>query len=296
MTCVLPAGGTNAQIATGGPTCHDRGRNPLNASTTADARRKGGGPPSSQNRRALITGASSGIGRAIAVALAEAGYDLALADEDRAWHNDLVHDPDLATRKVFRFPLEMRSRTSIVEAFAQALEALGTIDVLVNNATRALQKPAIDTTWSDWDDVLDMNLKGSFFLSVQFARHCLAHKRGGCIVNIASTHGITGIADRSAYGISKAGMIHMTRMLAVEWAAHGIRVNAVAPATVLTSARGQMLGNSQSRERMLSRIPTGNLPTAEEVAAAVRYLVGPDAASVTGHTLVVDGGLTASQT
>lgn len=271
----------------------NRGHASLNASAiTATGVKKGGGSLPSLNRRALITGASSGIGRAIAVALAHAGYDLALADEDRAWHNDLVHDAELGMRKVFRFPLEMRSRTSIIEAFAQALEALGTIDVLVNNATRALQKPALDTTWADWDDVFDMNLKGSFFLSAQFARHCIAHKRGGCVVNIASTHGITGIADRSAYGISKAGMIHMTRMLAVEWAAHGIRVNAVAPATVLTSARGQMLGSLQSHERMVSRIPTGNLPTAEEVAAAVRYLVGPDAASVTGHTLVVDGGLT----
>jgi len=248
-------------------------------------------PPS---RRALVTGASTGIGRAIAVALAEAGYDLALADEDRAWHNDLVHDPDLGARKIFRFPLELRSRTSIVEAFAQALEALGTIDVLVNSASRPLQKPALDTTWSEWDDVLDTNLKGGFFLATQFARHCIAHKRGGAVVNIASTHGITGVMDRAAYGISKAAVIHMTRTLAIEWAAHAIRVNAIAPATVLTSSRGQVLGGPQSRDRMLSRVPAGKLPTAEEVAAAVRYLVGPDAVSITGHTLVIDGGLTST--
>jgi NAD(P)-dependent dehydrogenase (short-subunit alcohol dehydrogenase family) len=244
--------------------------------------------------RALVTGASNGIGRAISVELARAGYDLALADEDRAWHNDLVHDPELAARNVFRFPLELRSRSSIIEAFAQALEALGSIDVLVNNASRMLQKPALDTTWSDWDDVLDGNLKGAFFLSVQFARHCLAHKRQGAIVNVASTHGMFGVADRAAYGVAKAGLIHLTRALAVEWAPHGIRVNAVAPAAVPTTARGHMLGDAQSRERRTARIPSGNLPTAEDVAGAVLYLLGPGAGAVTGHTLVVDGGMTAA--
>lgn len=261
--------------------------------TSDEQQGRGIGAPS-VSRRALVTGASSGIGRAIAKELAREGYDLALADEDRAWHNDLVHDPDLSARPVFRFPLELRSRTSIVEAFAQALEALGSIDLLVNNATRMLQKPALETTWAEWDEIVDVNLKGSYFLSVQFARHCRAHKRRGAIVNIASTYGLVGHADRSVYGIAKAGLIHMTRMLAIEWAPHGIRVNAVAPSTVLTSSRGQVLGGTEARERISARIPSGNLPTAQEVAAAVRYLAGAEAASVTGHTLIIDGGLTAA--
>ena len=110
---------------------------------------------------------------------------------------------------------------------------------------------------------------------------------------MASTHGMTGIAGRSVYGISKAGLIQMTRMLAIEWADKNIRVNAIAPTTVMTESRQQMLSDPKVRAAALSRIPTGRFATPEEIAAAVVYLASPGAASVTGHTLPVDGGLTA---
>jgi 2-deoxy-D-gluconate 3-dehydrogenase len=176
----------------------------------------------------------------------------------------------------------------------QATQAFGAIDVLVNNAGRALQKPAVDVTWAEWNDVIDINLKGGFFLSTAFARHCLERTRGGAIISMASTHGLTGIAGRSVYGVSKGGIIQMTRMLAIEWAPLGIRVNAVAPATVLTPSREKMLSEPQTRARMLARIPLGRFPSAEEVAAAVCYLASDAAASITGQTLVLDGGLTAA--
>ena len=110
---------------------------------------------------------------------------------------------------------------------------------------------------------------------------------------MASTHGMTGIAGRSVYGISKAGLIQMTRMLAIEWADKNIRVNAIAPTTVMTESRQQMLSDPDKRAAALSRIPSGRFATPEEIAAAVVYLASPGAASVTGHTLPVDGGLTA---
>jgi len=244
------------------------------------------------SRTAVVTGASTGIGRAIALALGRAGYDLAVTDLETAWLADLIADGSLESRKVVPIALELRSEKSILEAIEQAAQAFGTIDVLVNNAGRALQQPAVDVTTAEWDDVIDINLRGSFFLSTAFARHCIAHKRGGAVVSLASTHGLTGIAGRSVYGISKGGIIQMTRMLAIEWAPLGIRVNAIAPATVLTPSREKMLSDPEARARMLARIPLGRFPAADEVAAAVCYLASDAARSITGQVLALDGGLT----
>ena len=189
--------------------------------------------------------------------------------------------------------LDLRRQDSIKAAFERAAQELGGLDLLVNNAGRALVRPVVEVSDAEWDDVINTNLKGAFFLSQLFGRQCIANKRPGAIVSVASTHGMIGIPDRSVYGISKAGLIQMTRMLAIEWAGKNIRVNAVAPTTVLTESRQQMLSDPKLRADMLSRIPTGRFATPEEVAAAVVYLASPGAASVTGHTLMVDGGLTA---
>jgi 2-deoxy-D-gluconate 3-dehydrogenase len=246
-----------------------------------------------QPRTALVTGASAGLGRAIAVALAREGYGLALTDLDTAMLKDTLARPELATRKVIAIALDLRSQASISAAFERALAGLGEIDLLVNNAGRALVRPSTEVTEAEWDDVIDTNLKGAFFLSQLFGRNCLSRKRPGAIISMASTHGIIGIPERAVYGISKAGLIQMTRMLAIEWADKNIRVNAVAPTTVLTESRQEMLKDPAVRADMLARIPTGRFATPEEVAAAVVYLASPGAASVTGHTLMVDGGLTA---
>jgi NAD(P)-dependent dehydrogenase (short-subunit alcohol dehydrogenase family) len=245
-------------------------------------------------RTALVTGASTGIGHAIALSLAREGYDLAVTDLQLGPLEPLLHYADVAGRRIVPLALDLREEASIASALAQASDAFDSIDVLVNNAGRALLKPVTDVSWADWDDVIDTNLKGAYFLSQRFGAQCIARQRAGAIVNIASTHGLTGIADRSVYGISKAGLIHMTKMLAIEWAERGIRVNAVAPATVITPSREAMLSDAATQARMLGRIPTGRFVTPEEVAAAVCYLASPAAASVTGTTLVVDGGLTAA--
>jgi 2-deoxy-D-gluconate 3-dehydrogenase len=244
-------------------------------------------------RTALVTGTSAGLGRAIAVALAREGYDLALTELDTAALKDTLADPALANRKVVPIALDLRSQDSIRAAFERAADGLGEIDLLVNNAGRALLKPVVDVTDAEWDDVIDTNLKGAFFLSQLFGRRCIARGRPGAIVSMASTHGMTGIAGRSVYGISKAGLIQMTRMLAIEWADKNIRVNAIAPTTVMTESRQQLLADPDRRAAALSRIPSGRFATPEEIAAAVGDLASPGAASVTGHTLPVDGGLMA---
>jgi NAD(P)-dependent dehydrogenase (short-subunit alcohol dehydrogenase family) len=244
-------------------------------------------------RRALVTGTSAGLGRAIAVALAREGYDLALTELSVDALKDTLAEPDIKKRKAVPIALDLRSQDSIRAAFDKATKELGDIDLLVNNAGRALLKPVVDVTNGEWDDVIDTNLKGAFFLSQLFGRTCIAGKRTGAIVSMASTHGMTGIAGRSVYGISKAGLIQMTRMLAIEWADKNIRVNAIAPTTVMTESRQQLLADPDKRAAALSRIPTGKFAAPEEIAAAVVYLASPGAASVTGATLPVDGGLTA---
>jgi NAD(P)-dependent dehydrogenase (short-subunit alcohol dehydrogenase family) len=243
-------------------------------------------------RRALVTGTSTGLGLAIALALAREGYELALTELDIVALAEPLRHPDFQNRKVVPIKLDLSSQQSIEDAFGAAREQFGDLDLLVNNAGRALIKQAVDVTAAEWDDILDTNLKGSFFLAQQFGRYCIDKGHGGAIVSMASTHGMTGIADRLVYGISKAGIIQMTRMLAIEWAPHNIRVNAVAPGTVLTPSRAELLNDPANRDRMLARIPSGRFIMPDEVAAAVVYLASPAAASVTGHTLVVDGGIT----
>jgi NAD(P)-dependent dehydrogenase (short-subunit alcohol dehydrogenase family) len=242
---------------------------------------------------ALVTGTSTGIGQVIALALARAGYDLALTELDTDALAGTLRHPDLEGRRVVPLRLDLRQQDSVAAAFDAAVEKLGAIDLLVNNAGRALIKPAVDVTRAEWDDVIDTNLRGTFFLTQRFGRHCIETRRGGAVVTIASTHGMTGIAGRLVYGVAKAGLIQMTRMLAIEWAEHRIRANAIAPATVLTPSRAEMMSDPAARQRMLARIPGGRFVTPEEVAGAVVYLASDAAASVTGHTLVLDGGLTA---
>lgn len=247
-----------------------------------------------QPRRALITGTSCGLGRAIAVALAREGYDLALTEISADALNDTLAEPEIKKRKVVAVALNLRSQDSINSAFERATKELGDLDLLINNAGRALLKPVAEVTEAEWDDVIDTNLKGAFFLSQLFGRHCIGRNRPGVIVSMASTHGMTGIAGRSVYGISKGGIIQMTRMLAIEWAPLGIRVNAIAPTTVLTPSRERMLSDPDTRARMLARIPLGRFPTPDEVAAAVCYLASDAARSITGQVLALDGGLTAA--
>lgn len=245
-------------------------------------------------RVALVTGAGGGIGQAIALDLARHGHDLAVTELPGTPLAETLAGIAAAGARGVAIPLDLRQRSSIEGALDGCAAALGLPDVLVNNAAFTLNRPAIAFGWEEWDQVMAVNLKGTFFLTTGYARRCLAAAREGAVVMIASTHGLTGLAGRSVYGISKGGIIQMTRMLAIEWATQGIRVNAVAPATILTPSRAAMLADAAQREAMLARLPQRRFPEAEEVAAAVRYLGGAEARSVTGQVLAVDGGLTAA--
>jgi NAD(P)-dependent dehydrogenase (short-subunit alcohol dehydrogenase family) len=244
-------------------------------------------------KTALVTGATEGIGQATAWALADAGHDVIVTDLATASLAETIDGIAARGRRALSLPLDLREEASISALLPAAEQAFGPIGVLVNNAGCTLGKAAVDVAWSEWDQVMDVNLKGGYFLSARMAARCMAEGRPGVIISVASTHGLVGIADRSVYSISKGGIVQMTRALAIEWAKAGIRVNAVAPGTVLTPSRARMLAEPARRQRMLDRIPTGRFPSVEEVAAAIAYLASPAAASVTGQILPVDGGLTA---
>jgi NAD(P)-dependent dehydrogenase (short-subunit alcohol dehydrogenase family) len=248
---------------------------------------------SSPRRAALVTGASYGIGSAIAVALAHDGYDVAVTELKADALGDTLTQIKACGVQGIAVALDTRSQDSVEACMRDTLKAFGTLDLLVNNAGVLLRKPVIDTSREEWNTVMDVNLTGTFFMSQQMGRHLIGAKRKGSIISIASTHGIVGIGGISAYGISKAGITQMTRMLAIEWAEHGIRVNAIAPGTTETPTRKKSLGADPARRQMMiERIPFKRFCTEADVAGLASYLASPAAEYITGQTMLVDGGLT----
>ena len=239
-----------------------------------------------------MTGASYGIGAAIALGLALDGFEVAVSATRIEHLADVVASLEAAGARVVPVALNLRSHSGIEQAMATVTDAFGRVDVLVNNAGISNRKAAVEITPEEWEAVMQTNVTGTFFMCQQMGRHLVGGGRPGCIINVASTHGIVAMAQRVIYGTSKAAIIHMTKMLAIEWAQHGIRVNAIAPGTVETPSRAAFLSDPKTREMMLNRVPLHRFGTAEEVADAVCYLVSPEAAYITGHTLVMDGGLT----
>lgn len=241
-------------------------------------------------RVVMVTGAASGIGQSVAVALATDGWHVALvgrsADGLEATR-DLL--PPASAGLVIA--ADVRRPGDCARAVATAEERLGPLDALVNNAGVQRVAAALEVTEQDWDDVLDTNLKGAFFCA-QAAGRAMTARRSGVIVNVASAAGLVAVADRAAYAASKAGMIMLTRSLALEWAACDVRVNAVAPTFVDTPLGRQTLAKPGMREQIIGRIPLGRIARLEDVVAAVRFLIDPATSGfITGQVIAIDGGL-----
>lgn len=241
---------------------------------------------------AVVTGASRGIGRGLAMALAASGATVAAVARDSVVLGEVVDEIGGAGGSAIAVSIDVADVTSIRTGFVSICEQLGRIDVLVNNAGLGANHPAEDVTESDWDDMMDVNLKGLFFCA-QTAGRVMLGQGAGSIVNMSSQGGLVGIRDHVVYSASKGGVNLLTKVLALEWSGRGVTVNAVAPTFIYTPGTAARLDDPEYLAGVVDRIPIGRVGTIDDVAAAVLYLSSPAGAMVTGHVLTVDGGWTA---
>lgn len=245
-------------------------------------------------RIALVTGASYGLGAAAAVALAEDGCDVVITELPGTDLSATTKKIEALGRRALPVVLDLRSQDSIEEVVARTVKEFGRLDVLVNNAGGVLVRPALEIKREEWATLMDINITGTFCLTQRVGRHMIETKQPGAIVSVSSVHAIIGVPNVCAYGVSKAAISQMTRMLAIEWAEHGIRLNAVAPGRLITESppRAKSTNDPAYIAKMVAAVPMRRLASVEEVAAAICYLASPQAGSVTGQVLVLDGGLT----
>ena len=241
------------------------------------------------NRVAIVTGGAQSIGRAIVERLAKAGVDIVIADVQMEKAEATAKEVAAATgRRVIALPVDVSSTASAAEMVEKAVAKMGRVDILVNNAGITRDNLIMRMDESDWDKVLDINLKGAWNCSKAVVR-AMMKARYGRIVNMASVSGLAGQAGQTNYSASKAGLVGLTKALAREVASRGITVNAVAPGFIPTALTQDL--PAELKESSLKMIPAGRWGTPEEIAYAVEFLAADDAGYITGHVLSVDGGM-----
>jgi 3-oxoacyl-[acyl-carrier protein] reductase len=241
-----------------------------------------------QNRVALVTGASRGIGKACALALSAAGARVALAARQRDKLEEVAAQIRARSAEAYVVELDLASDDSIKSAFSATAKEFGRIDILVNNGGITRDNLALRMKKDDWDAVLETNLTGAF-RAIQQVLQGMMRERWGRIINISSVVGEAGNAGQANYAASKAGLIGLTKSLAQEMGSRQITVNAVAPGFIETDMTVGL--SAEVREKVLQSIPLRRIGTAEDVAAAVRFLASDDAGFITGHVLDVNGGM-----
>jgi NAD(P)-dependent dehydrogenase (short-subunit alcohol dehydrogenase family) len=242
---------------------------------------------------ALVTGASRGLGRAIALALARAGANVALGVRDPGRADGLVDEIATVGVDGFAVEIDVTDLAQSRSAIDSAVSRFGRLDVLVNNAGGGVAGPASEVTEDDFDAVWALNTKSTFFLSQHAAGYMMLHG-GGAIVNVSSQAGLVALPGESSYCIAKAAVNHLTRCLAVEWGEAGIRVNAVAPTFIETDGTSEALSDPAFRADTIERIAAlHRIGVPGEVSGAVVFLASPAASLITGHILAIDGGWTA---
>jgi NAD(P)-dependent dehydrogenase (short-subunit alcohol dehydrogenase family) len=243
-------------------------------------------------QKVLVTGGNKGIGKNIALAFAKLGADVVIAGRDEPSLVSTVEQLLIHNSKCTFVKADMQQVESIRSMVDFANEYLGGLDVVVNNAGVNIPKQAMEVTEEDWDQVLDTNLKGTFFCAQRAGKYMIPKKKGK-IINIVSQMAFVGYIKRAAYCSSKGGAVQLTKALAVEWAPYQIKVNAVAPTFIETELTEKMFTDQDFYQDVLSRIPLGALAKPSDVTGAVLFLASDMANFITGDTIRVDGGWTA---
>lgn len=241
---------------------------------------------------AVVTGATRGIGLGVAEVLAGAGAHVAVAGRDFDAAAQAADAITTGGGSAWPVRLDVADVEQIATAMELVRDHFGSLDILVNNAGLGANHPAEDVSEEDWDEMMDVNLKGLFFCCQAAGKIMLGQGRGR-IINISSQAGVVGIRDHAVYSASKGGVNMLTKVLALEWSARGVNVNAVAPTFIHTPGTAERLDQPDFLAGVLDRIPAGRVGTIADVAAAVVYLASPAADMITGHVLLVDGGWTA---
>ncbi len=244
---------------------------------------------------AAVTGGGSGIGRAIALAFAHAGAWVAVLDRDEMKAVEVAREIVKIGQQSFAAAVDVSKEDEVERAIAAVMNEFGGLDILVNSAGTAIRRPSVELELTDWDQVIAVNITGTFLMSRHAARVMMAAGKGGSIINIASIMGFSGggIYPNISYQTSKGAVVNMTRALAVEWAKDNIRVNAIAPQWVNTPFIEGLRDKPDVIERIKAMVPMGRLAEPEEIAGAAVFLAGGAASMVTGHILAVDGGFLA---
>jgi NAD(P)-dependent dehydrogenase (short-subunit alcohol dehydrogenase family) len=246
-----------------------------------------------EGKTAVVTGGTSGIGRAISLGLADAGADVVATARRQSEVDQTAAEVEARGRKTVRMTSDVCNRATLEALLAVVLGSLGKVDILINCAGKIKRAPTLDFPEEEWTSILDTNLTGTLRACQVFGRHMV--ERGyGRIINIASLNSFVALSEVAAYAASKAGVASLTRSLAVEWSKKGVTVNAIAPGVFRTDLNAQLLDSTPRGQELLMRTPMGRFGKTEELIGAAVYLASDGASFVTGQTLVVDGGFLAS--